>query len=88
MATKEVSDDHDDILAKLQNAETELDVFTLSSEIDDALLDASLGDYQYAYLSPSLRSAQATPIKPVAQTSFIETTLTNSLSPALTSRRS
>lgn len=39
--------DQDATLAQLQNAETELDLFKLSGDIDEALLDASLDEYQY-----------------------------------------
>jgi len=49
MATTEATRlDQDDTLTKFQNAETELDLFKLSGDIDEALLDASLDDYQYA----------------------------------------
>lgn len=34
-------------LARLQDIETELDLFKLSTDIDDALLDASLDQYKY-----------------------------------------
>ncbi len=40
----------DATLAQLQHAETELDLFKLSGDIDDALLDASLDEYQYGLL--------------------------------------
>lgn len=36
----------DATLAQLQNVETELDLFKLSGNIDEALLDASLDEYQ------------------------------------------
>lgn len=48
MATKDTPPaDQDATLAQLQNAETELDLFKLSGDIDEALLDASLDEYQY-----------------------------------------
>lgn len=39
--------DRDATLARLQEVETELDLFKLSTDLDDALLDASLDEYQY-----------------------------------------
>ncbi|KIX10265.1 uncharacterized protein Z518_01346 [Rhinocladiella mackenziei CBS 650.93] len=42
-----VEADEDATLARLQNAETELDLFKLSGDMDDALLDASLDKYQH-----------------------------------------
>lgn len=61
MATKDTLDlekVEDATLAQLEHAETELDLFKLSGDIDDALLDASLDEYQYAkavfiFLQPS-----------------------------------
>ena len=48
MASKGVVESSaDDTLARLQDAETELDLFRLSGDIDDDLLDASLDEYQY-----------------------------------------
>ncbi|KAL2428972.1 Conserved oligomeric Golgi complex subunit 3 [Exophiala dermatitidis] len=38
--------DRDATLARLQEVETELDLFKLSTDLDDALLDASLDEYQ------------------------------------------
>lgn len=36
-------------LAQLEEAQSELDLFKVSGDIDDALLDASLDEYQYAH---------------------------------------
>lgn len=41
------SDPQDATLARLQSAGTELDLFKLSGDIDEDLLDASLDEYQY-----------------------------------------
>ncbi len=40
------SDQDATLAAQLQNAETELDLFKLSGDIDEVLLDASLDEYQ------------------------------------------
>ena len=51
MATKEGdAAEKDATLARLADAETDLDLCKLSGDIDDILLDASLDEYQYVWL--------------------------------------
>ncbi|KAK5205994.1 Golgi transport complex subunit 3 [Exophiala xenobiotica] len=46
MSTTEHTESEDATLAQLRDAETDLDLFKLSGDIDDLLLDASLDEYQ------------------------------------------
>ncbi len=50
MSTTEHTESEDATLAQLRDAETDLDLFRLSGDIDDLLLDASLDEYQYCRL--------------------------------------
>ncbi len=47
MSTTEHTESEDATLAQLRDAETDLDLFKLSGDVDDLLLDASLDEYQY-----------------------------------------
>jgi hypothetical protein len=52
MATKTADNielEKDATLARLEEAETELDLFKLSGDIDDTLLGASLDEYQCVF---------------------------------------
>jgi hypothetical protein len=53
MASKDnMGSDQDATLAQLESAGTELDLFRLSGDIDEVLLDASLDEYQYGTCLP------------------------------------
>jgi hypothetical protein len=54
MSTTEHTESEDATLAQLRDAETDLDLFKLSGDIDDLLLDASLDEYQYVPLRAPL----------------------------------